>query len=93
MMEHKYKVGDWVKIINVRPMEGNEEFKKYIGEVFPITKINNGDYNDEMYTLPIDGKHIFYDYSDGTGWGKDELRLATPQEIEKAKLKWCAETI
>jgi hypothetical protein len=68
--KHKFKVGDWVVIDNLdRNMSGK------IGHIFQISKIekNNNWYYATKKT-----------WCSGSCWKKENLRLATNEEIIKA---------
>jgi hypothetical protein len=55
--QHKYKVGDWVKVVNAT-CDPTETQKKIVGEVFQISQIDNND-----QTVYID-KRGWFNFSD-----------------------------
>lgn len=102
-MEPKYKVGDWVTIINIRGKDTQlgRPLKKFIRRCFPVVDFT---YYPEkgLIILPISNGGIDYDAIKNpkinilkycSEWQKDDICFATPEEIEEAELRLTAENI
>lgn len=81
----KYKKGEWVTIIKERYNSPN--FLKYIGETYPVLEVYKID-SFERVNLPTKFKNL-----PNMIWALEEVQRATPKEIERAKLKLCAEAL